>query len=305
MLKKEQVYKILTCLNMPLPQKSDICCYTLLAMAAIKKTSKWKSATNEWIRIHDIIQFIRVSYNVSYAENSRETFRKQAIHHFRNAAIIEDNGKSTNSPNYRYRITDEFLTLLRNFGSVAWTSSLNNFLKNHRSLVELYTSKKEMRKMPVFINGKDMSFSSGKHNELQKLILEEFAPRFAPFSQCIYVGDTAEKNLYKDEWKLRQLGFSITLHDKMPDIVLYCEKKSWIYFIESVTSVGPIDAKRILEIEAMTKNVDCGKIYVTAFLDFKTFKKFSAFLAWETEVWIADTPEHMIHLNGDKFLGPR
>ena len=55
----------------------------------------------------------------------------------------------------------------------------------------------------------------------------------------------------------------------------------------------------------MTENISAGKIYVTAFLDFKTFKKFSETLAWETEVWIADTPDHMIHLNGDKFLGPR
>ena len=28
-------------------------------------------------------------------------------------------------------------------------------------------------------------------------------------------------------------------------------------------------------------------------------------LAWETEVWIAEMPEHMIHLNGDRFMGPR
>ena len=91
----------------------------------------------------------------------------------------------------------------------------------------------------------------------------------------------------------------------MPDVVLYREDKDWLYFIEAVTSVGPVDAKRIIEIEAMTKSVVSGKIYVTAFLDFKTFKSFSESLAWETEVWIADMPEHMIHLNGDRFLGPR
>ena len=115
----------------------------------------------------------------------------------------------------------------------------------------------------------------------------------------------SEKDLYKDTEKLQQLGFTITLHDKMPDIVLYREDKDWLYFIEAVTSVGFIDAKRIMEIETMTKNVSSGKIYVTSFLDFKTFKKFSESLAWETEVWIADMPEHMIHLDGDRFLEPR
>ena len=91
----------------------------------------------------------------------------------------------------------------------------------------------------------------------------------------------------------------------MPDVVLYAEDKDWLYFIESVTSVGPMEPKRIKEIEEMTTGVKAGKIYVTAFLDFKTFKQFSESLAWETEVWIADMPDHMIHLNGDKFLGPR
>jgi len=104
---------------------------------------------------------------------------------------------------------------------------------------------------------------------------------------------------------MKKLGFEITLHDKMPDVVLYREDKDWIYFVESVTSIGPMDSKRILEIKEMTKDVTAGKIFVTAFLDFKTYKKFAEKLAWETEVWIAEMPEHMIHLNGDKFLGPR
>lgn len=118
-------------------------------------------------------------------------------------------------------------------------------------------------------------------------------------------GKTIEKDLVKNVEKLKELGFEITLHDKMPDVVLYREDKDWIYFVESVTSVGPMDPKRILEIEEMTKDVTAGKIFVTAFLDFKTYKKFAEELAWETEVWIAEMPEHMIHLNGDKFMGPR
>lgn len=105
--------------------------------------------------------------------------------------------------------------------------------------------------------------------------------------------------------KLAALGFEITLHDKMPDVVLYREDKNLVYFIEAVTSVGPMSPKRILEIKEMTKNTTCGKIYVTAFPNTKTFKKFAEELAWETKVWISDMPDHMIHLNGDKFMGPR
>ena len=227
------------------------------------------------------------------------------MHHFRNAAFIEDNGKATNSPNYRYRLTDEMLNLIQSYGSQEWSKNLAIFLNNHETLISLYTSKRTVRKMPVKINGSEFTFSPGRHNQLQRAIIEEFVPRFAPDSECLYVGDTIEKDLVKNEEKLRKLGFSITLHDKMPDVVLYSTEKNWLYFIEAVTSVGPMEPKRIKEIEEMTEDVTAGKIYVTAFLDFKTFKKFSESLAWETEAWIADMPDHMIHLNGDKFLGPR
>lgn len=305
MSKLEEAKNILNELKVPLKQQSDLCGYVILAMADIKKNDKWAEATNKWIRIHDVIAFIRDFYGVSYAENSRETFRKQAMHHFRNAAFIEDNGKATNSPNYRYRLTDEMLLLVKTFQLNQWEEQKNIFLKSHQNLIDLYSSKKAIKKMPVKINGSDFTFSPGEHNQLQKLIIEEFAPRFAENSECLYVGDTIQKDLVKNEKKLKELGFEITLHDKMPDIVLYSEDKNWIYFVESVTSVGAMEPKRIKEIEEMTENVLAGKIYVTAFLDFKTFKKFSESLAWETEVWIADMPDHMIHLNGDKFLGPR
>ena len=305
MSKIEKAREILIALGMPERQQADLCCYSLLAMLNVGPDTDWSDATNEWIRIHDILQFTKDAYNVTYAENSRETFRKQAMHQFRNAALTEDNGKATNSPNYRYRITEETLKLIHSFGTAEWDVNLEQFKASHESLIDMYASKKKMEKMPVRINGADFTFSPGSHNELQKAIIEEFAPRFAPNSECLYVGDTTEKDLVKNIEKLASLGFEITLHDKMPDVVLYREDVDWIYFIESVTSVGPMSPKRILEIEEMTANVKSGKIYVTAFPDVKTFKKFAEELAWETEVWLSDMPDHMIHLNGDKFMGPR
>ncbi|MCM1089586.1 MAG: restriction endonuclease [Muribaculum sp.] len=303
--KVDEARDLLNLLGMPKAQQADICCYVLLAMAGVKPDDAWVDANNEWIRIHDIIRFVNTYYGTTYAENSRETFRKQALHHFRTAALVEDNGKATNSPNYRYRITAETLQVIKTYRSSEWQNALGRFMAYHERLIDTYMSKKKMTMMPVKINGEDFQFSSGQHNELQKAIIEQFAPRFAPNSECLYVGDTTKKDLVKNVDMLSKLGFEITLHDKMPDVVLYREDKDWIYFVESVTSVGPMDPKRILEIIEMTKKVTAGKIFVTAFLDFRTYKKFSESLAWETEVWIAEMPEHMIHLNGDKFLGPR
>jgi len=288
--------------GMPTAQQNKLCCLTLLSLLKLKPDSKPEDATNDWIRIHDLLIFMNSEHSAGYKENTRESIRKVALHHFRSAALIEDNGEATNSPAYRYRITPEFLNVVKNIESDP--SILETFKQQHVSLKSQYSSKKIVKRMPVKINNKDFTFSPGKHNQLQKAIIEEFAPRFAPNSECLYVGDSDERDLHKDVAKLAALGFTITLHDKMPDVVLYREDKNWIYFIESVTSVGPMNPKRILEITEMTKSVTAGKIYVTAFLDKPTFKKFYEDLAWETEVWIADNPDHLVHLNGDRFMGP-
>ena len=305
MNKLEQAKDILEKIGMPKAQQADLCAYTLLALLNIKEKSKWNTATNEYIRIHDIMEFIKQNYGVAYAENSRETFRKQAMHHFRIAALIEDNSKATNSPNYRYRITNEALNLIKKYGTNEWNKELEKYLKNHKKLISIYENKRNLTKIPVKINGENFEFSTGKHNELQKAIIEEFAPRFAQNSIVLYVGDTKDKDLYKDVELLEKLKISMSDHEKLPDVILYQKEKKWIYFIEAVTSVGPISPKRIVEITDMTRNCKLDKIYVTAFIDMKTFKKFTEQLAWETEVWLSEMPNHMIHLNGDKFMGPR
>ena len=83
---------------------------------------------------------------------------------------------------------------------LSWSGLLKGlaaFRSSHDSLVEIYRSKKAMGKMPVRINGADLHFSPGKHNQLQKAIIMELALRFAPGCECLYVGDTIKKDLIK------------------------------------------------------------------------------------------------------------
>lgn len=297
--------KLLSDIGMPKQQQNDMSAYVLLALANISPDSDWKNSTREWLGIKAIRGFLKENYQKEYADNTRESIRKNVLHQLRDAAIIEDSGSDTNSPRYSYKLTKEALKVIKVFNTIQYKSALSDFTKKHSQLIQIYANKRETLKMPVKINSSDYSFSPGPHNVLQKAILEEFAPRFAPNSECLYVGDTTNKDMVKNIDKLSKLGFEITLHDKMPDVVLYREDKNWLYFIEAVTSTGPMSPKRILEIKKMTEKVTAGSVFVTAFLDFSTYKKFSSNLAWETEVWLSEDPNHMIHLNGDRFLGPR
>lgn len=299
----EQARDFLTQIGAPARQCNFMCCYVLVALSNMAQKSAWSEAENPWMGPHDIIVYLDDNCIKSYAENSRETIRKKCLRPFRDLAIIEDNGLASNSGKYKYRLTDEIIELIRTYETDEWPTALKYYTKYNKALVHSYQSKKELEKMPVRVNGQDLRFSPGKHNQLQKQILEVFAPKFATGFECLYVGDSADRDMYKNTERLQELGFDITL-DVLPDVVLYVPDKKWLFFVECVTTVGPVDQKRKNDIENMTNAVAAGNVYVTAFPNFATYKKFSQDLAWETEVWIAEMPEHLIHLNGDRFLGP-
>ena len=162
-----------------------------------------------------------------------------------------------------------------------------------------------MSKVPVTLpGGSIVKLSPGDHNILQRLVIEEFAPRFAPGAAVLYLGDTADKRLVVSEEDLAKLNVPPMSHDKLPDVVLYDFRRNWLFLIEAVTSHGPVSPKRHSELEAMLAACPAGRVYVTAFLDFTAFRRYAANLVWESEVWIADAPDHMIHYDGDRFLGP-
>ena len=307
--KLEEAKGILSAIGMPEKQTNDRSAYVLLALSGIKESDPWADAQRPEMRIFDMMNFMSEHYNKVYKPNSREAIRKDTIHQFVEGAVAERNTDSidrpTNSPKYRYRLTDEMLDLIGTYGTNRWQSALRHFISTQGTLIEKYSQKRKIARVPVIVNGQAFSFSPGKHNALQKAIIEEFAPRFAKGAEVLYVGDSENKDLIKNRESFEALGVRITDHDKLPDVILFSRDKNWLYFIEAVTSVGPITVGRMQEIDDMAAGCSAGKIYVTAFPDRKIYRKFIDQLAWETEIWIADNPDHMIHLNGDKFIGPR
>ena len=216
-----------------------------------------------------------------------------------------DPGLPTNSPRTHYAVTEAALKAVRLFGTDGWDTAVNWFLHERGSLLERYQRQRDRHKIPVVLpSGDELLLSPGKHNEVQKAIVEEFAPRFAAGALLIYLGDTARKDLYVSQDRLARLGISITEHDKLPDVVLYDERRAWLYLIEAVTSHGPMTPKRVMELEEMLGTSSVNAVFITAFPDFGEFRRHSRSLAWETEVWLVDVPDHMIHFDGERFLGP-
>ena len=182
----------------------------------------------------------------------------------------------------------------------------NGIHKERKTLTEKHRGARDQQKVAVRLpDGSQIDLSPGKHNELQRLILEEFAPRFASGALLIYLGDTAKKDRLLHLPSFNRIGLKISSHEKLPDVILLDEDRDWIFLIEAVTSHGPVSPKRLEELSRLLTPVRVPPVYVTAFLNFSDFHKYGKDIAWETEVWIAEHPDHMIHYNGDRFLGPR
>ncbi len=318
MEKIKEAKQILFDLGLPAAQQNDRSALVLLALCNVKKNSHWVNAIQQSMSVvgnksnakyEGIMRFISKEYKVSYAENSRETIRRQTLHQFVQAGIVEHNPENpklpTNSKDNHYRISTDVLKVIRSFGGSKWDKELTKFKKHNFSLKKKYAKEYELNLKEIKLeSGKKLKLSPGKHNELQIEVIKKFSSKFVKDGRLLYLGDTANKDLYCDIKFLYSLGFNYDKHTKMPDIVIYDLSKSWLFLIEVVTSHGPMSPKRLIELEKLLESCKCGKIYVTAFPHRAEFRKHLAEIAWETEVWIAEEPSHLIHFNGDKFIGP-
>lgn len=305
----EAAQQIIASLGLPRAQQNERSALCLLALLNLTPGKAWADAENPLVGITPIMNWVREHYGKVYAPNTRETFRRQSMHQFCAAGVALYNpdkpDRPMNSPKAVYQIEPAALSMLRTFGSPAWHDSLATYLAERETLVTRYAKEREQNRIPVEIAaGQQITLSPGEHSELIRAIIEDFAPRFAPGSVLVYAGDTGEKWGYFDAPLLAGLGVDVDSHGEMPDVVLHFTAKNWLLLVESVTSHGPVDGKRHAELARLFAGSTAGLVYVTAFPNRSIMGRYLGEIAWETEVWVADAPSHLIHFNGVRFLGP-
>jgi adenine-specific DNA-methyltransferase len=309
MTRTKHAVSILAALGLPRAQQNERSGLTLLALAGLKPKTPWRDAAAPLLRTVDIMDFMRDAYKKQYAPNSRETIRRQTLHQFEQARVIDRNPddptRATNSGKTAYRLTGPALAVVQAFGSgTGFEAAIAAFKSGFGELETAYRATRDLHRVPLVLPEGSAYLSAGAHNVLQAAIVGDFGPRFAPGSRLLYLGDTAAKHAIIEKAALVAIGVVLTEHDKLPDVVLFDEKRNWVFLIEAVTSHGPVSPKRHRELENVFGKCRAGRVYVTAFPDAATFRRYAADIAWETEVWLADNPDHMIHFNGNKFLGP-
>jgi len=304
-----EALEVLKGLGMPSEQQNDRSALTLLSLLDLKPETAWHDAGNPMRGITEMMKFFERHYGKVYAPNTRETVRRFTVHQFEQAGFVLANPdrpeRPTNSPKAVYQIESSALELLRCFGKPDWEKMLGTYRATVPSLVQRYAQEREMQRVLVKLSGgKVLEISPGGQNELIRLILGEFCERFTPGAMVLYVGDTAKKWAHFEKDGLEALGVKVEEHGKMPDVVVYHAEKGWLVLIEAVTSHGPMNPKRHDELKKLFKGSSAGLVFVTAFMTRKAMLKYLGDIAWETEVWVAESPSHLIHFNGLRFLGP-
>ena len=305
----EAAQQIIISLGLPRAQQNERSALCLLALLNLTSGKAWADAEDPLIGITPIMDWVREHYDKKYAPNTRETIRRQTMHQFCDAGIALYNpdkpDRPVNSPKAVYQIEPATLSLLCTFGTTTWHDALTTFLSERETLVARYAKEREQNRVPVEIApGKEITLSPGEHSELIRAIINDFAQRFAPGSVLIYAGDTGDKWGYFDAALLTRLGIAVDSHGKMPDVVLHYTAKNWLLLVEAVTSHGPVNAKRHAELAKLFAESTAALVYVTAFPNRAMMSRYLGEIAWETEVWVADAPSHLIHFNGERFLGP-
>lgn len=307
--KIDQALQILMLLGMPRAQQNERSALTFLALLNLRPEGNWQELEKPMIGVTPIMDWCRDFYGKEYAPNTRETFRRQTLHQFVDGGLAlynpDEPDRAVNSPKACYQIAPELFDTLTAYGTPTWDRACSLWLSKKETLAAQYAMHREMQMIPLTLdNGREILLSPGDHSQLIHDIVTEFGPRFAPGSEVIYLGDTGAKEDFFRKDTLKELGVVVDRKGKLPDVVLYWPSRNWLILVESVTSHGPIDSKRHGELSKLFKEATPGLVYVSAFPNKKTLTKFFSELSWETEVWVAEAPTHMIHLNGDRFLGP-
>jgi len=293
------------------PRRLERMAIAFLASGDIKKIADFKKAkdlnSGYAPKTRDIILYVNNHFGESISSGSYDDIRRKDLKLLTVAEVVLQSSpnSATNDSTRGYSINPTYADLLRNYGLKDWEKMVSKKLDNLEPLSKKLKREREIVKVNVLLpSGGELTFSAGEHNDLQKAIIEDFLPRYGHGAEVLYVGDTTDKYLYLEREKLEELNFFEISHEELPDVIAYSKNKNWLYLIEAVHSSGPISELRLIQLQKLTKDCKADIVYVTAFLNRQKFRQFITDIAWETEVWIADNPDHLVHFNGDKFLGP-
>lgn len=305
---------VLAALGLPLDETArrlERIALAFLAVSDVKRPKDWsgaKSFSDRWaLTTRQIIEYWKKNFGENVSSGGYDDIRRKDLLLAVHAGIVVPDQPDTarNNPRRAYVLADEYADAVRAYGTPDFDAAAKLAITGKETLADRWTAERALARIPIEVApGVELSFGPGEHNMLIKAIIKQFLPRFGCDPVVLYVGDTEKKDLHIDRDRLRELGRFELDHGELPDVIAYSETKDWLFVIEAVHSFGPISNVRHDRLKALLHSSTAGIVFVTAFADRLSFRKWIKDIAWKTEVWIASEPEHIIHFDGERFLGP-
>jgi hypothetical protein len=248
-----------------------------------------------------------------YAPNSREPIRDETLRSglVPLGAVVERPGVLTTSSRPRYALSRSFCDLLVGLEKGASPSAITerqsaNLSSEALARVKLLKSgaaaSRQGNRLPInFPNGEARLMLNGPSAVITKAVVEDFAPRFLREPAVLFISDSGEKVVARDEGLAAQIGLEIQADRNLPDIILVdvASGHERLIFIEVVATDGAITPQRkeaLSSLATKAKFSPSSVFFVTAFADRATapFRKLAPELAWDSFAWFVSEPAHLI-----------
>lgn len=253
-----------------------------------------------------------------YADNSREQIRDSVLKNGLVAigAIVRRAGMATTSSVPRYALKNDFAALFDPvFVGTALDDAMNKFRSTHLSKsaldrVAIMLSGATGGKSKVLVNfpsGETRHLEPGPSSVVAKAVVEVFAPTFLDVPVVVWLSESGNKVVVRDDKIAAQIGLKIDPKTTLPDLILVDlgPPDPLLVFVEVVATDGAINETRK---HAFYEITDAGGFdrsniaFVSAFQDRQKagFKKTGAHLAWGSFAWFVSEPANIIIMRGDE-----
>ncbi|MCG8596915.1 MAG: restriction endonuclease [Kiloniellales bacterium] len=249
-----------------------------------------------------------------YADNTREPIRDETLREglMEVGAVIARKDLPTTSSKPRYAMTASFASL---FSPSLAGEDLDTAIDKWRAR---NLSKSALARVKImqagaagggtgvlvsFPNKETRHLAPGPSSVIAKAVIEEFAPRYLEDPAVLWLSESGNKVVKRDDAIASAIGLEIEADKNLPDLVLVDlgPKEPLIVFAEVVATDGPISARRREALHVLTDaaGFDRSQVaFLTAYQDREAaaFKKTVPSLAWGSFAWFASEPDNLVHL---------
>jgi hypothetical protein len=250
-----------------------------------------------------------------YATNTREPIRDETLREgmVRIGAVMERKDLPTTSPSPRYALSKSFATLFDpSLIGVSLHAAIEQWQNSNLSpgalartaIMRRGAVSGGSRVLVTFPSGETRHMEPGPSSIISKAVVEVFASRFLHHPGVIWLSESRNKVVARDDRLAQEIGLTIRPDRNLPDLILadLGSDEPLLVFVEVVATAGPVTETRLAALMAIAAEAGFHKehvAFVSAYSDREdaAFKSTVSELAWRSFAWFMSEPDNILVLH--------